>query len=125
MSLNLKHVNFADFGVSMRLSTFSVFNQPSQMPYNVIFPTETNFPIRSRYVSYFMFSHNTFKTFVMLVTFLPFQSNLYVVLASGKGLKNSVHRDLFKAQNPKQKNPRPSAVFYAPYGAWIDLVQPI
>ena len=71
-----------------------------------------------------MFSH-TFKTFVMLVTFLPFQSNLYVVLASGKDPKNSVHRDLFKAQNPKQKPSRPPAVFYAPYGAWIDLVQPI
>ena len=68
------------------------------MPHNIIFPTETNFPIRPRYVFYFMFSH-TFKTFVMLMTFLLFQRNLYVVAASGKGPKDSVHRDLFKAKN--------------------------
>ena len=38
----------------------------------------------------------TFKAFVMFVTFSLFQSNLYIVLACGKGHKNSVHRDLFK-----------------------------
>ena len=57
----------------------------------------------------------------MFVTFLLFQSNLYVVLARGKGPKNSVHRDLFKTKNPKQKSPRPQAAFYVPYGAWISL----
>ena len=76
------------------------FNQPSQMLYNVIFPTETNFPIRSRDVFYFLFSL-IFKAFVMLVTFLLFQSNLYIVLACGKGPKNSIHRDLFKTKNPQ------------------------
>ena len=69
------------------------FNQPSQMPYSAIFPTETNFPNRSRYV-YFLF-------YFFLTTFLLFQSNLYVVLARGKGPKNSVHKDLFKTINPK------------------------
>ena len=39
----------------------------------------------------------------MFVTFLLFESNLYVVLAREKGPKNSVHRDLFKTKNPKQK----------------------
>ena len=39
----------------------------------------------------------------MFVTFLLFQSNLYVVLARGKGPKNSIHRDLSKTKNPKQK----------------------
>ena len=43
----------------------------------------------------------TFKAFVMLVTFLLFQNNLYIVLARGKGPKNNVHRDLFKTKNPK------------------------
>ena len=47
----------------------------------------------------------------MFVTFLLFQSNLYVVLARGKSPKNSVHRDLFKTKTPKQKKPRPPAVF--------------
>ena len=40
---------------------------------------------------------------MMFVTFLLFQSNLYVVFACGKGPKNSIHRDLFKRKNPKQK----------------------
>ena len=35
----------------------------------------------------------------MLMTFLLFQRNLYVVAASGKGPKDSVHRELFKAKN--------------------------
>ena len=51
------------------------------------------------------------KPFVMLVTFLLFQSNLYVILASGKGPKNSVHRDLFEAKSPKQKPPGPQLRF--------------
>ena len=51
----------------------------------------------------------------MFVTFLLFQSNLYVVLARGKGPKNSVQRDIF---HTKKTLP---AAFYAPYGAWIDL----
>ena len=86
------------------------------MPYNVIFPTESNFPVKSRYVFYFMFP-DTFKAFVVFVTFLLFQSNLYVVLAGGKDPKNSVHRDLFKTKKPKQKSPRPPDSFYAPYRA--------
>ena len=69
------------------------------MSYNVIFPAEINLPIISRYVFYFMFSL-TFKPFVMLVTFLLFQSNLYIVLARGKTPKNSVHTDLFKNKIP-------------------------
>ena len=40
---------------------------------------------------------------MMFLTFSLFQSNLYVVLACGKGPKNSVHRDLFKTKSPKQK----------------------
>ena len=88
------------------------------MPYN-IFPTGTNFPIRSRYVFYFMFSV-LFKAFVMFVTFLLFQNNLYVVLVRRRGPKNSVHRDLFKTKNPKQKTQAPAA-FYALYGVWIGL----
>ena len=63
----------------------------------------------------------TFKAFVMLVTFLLFQSNLYLVLVHGKGSKNSIHRDLFNTKYPRQKAPKLSAVFYAPYGAWIGL----
>ena len=47
----------------------------------------------------------TFKAFVVFVTFLLFQSNLYIVLAHGKGPKNNFHRDLFKTKNPKQKTP--------------------
>ena len=58
---------------------------------------------------------------MVFVTLLLFQNNLYVVLARGKVPKISVHRDLFKTKNPKQKNPTHSAAFYAPYGAWIDL----
>ena len=41
----------------------------------------------------------------MFVIFLLFQSSFSVVLARGKGPKNSVHRDLFKTKNPKQ-NPQ-------------------
>ena len=57
----------------------------------------------------------------MFVTFSLFQSNLYVVFACGKGLKYSVHRNLFKTKGPKQKTARLQAVFYAPYSAWIGL----
>ena len=67
------------------------------MLYTVIFLTETNFPIRTRYIFYLMFSL-TFKAFVMLVTFVLFQSNLYIVLAHGKGPRNSVCKDLFKTK---------------------------
>ena len=50
----------------------------------------------------------------MFVTFLLFQSNLYVVLARGKGPKNSVHRDLFKTKTPKQKKKQiPSCILHA------------
>ena len=49
----------------------------------------------------------TFKVFVMFVTFVLFQSNLFVVLARGKGPKNSVHRDLFKTKSSTQKNSQP------------------
>ena len=47
----------------------------------------------------------------MFVNFLLFQSNLYIVLAHGKGPKNSIYRDLFKTKNPKQKNPDPNLRF--------------
>ena len=57
----------------------------------------------------------------MFMTFLLFQSNLYVVLAREKNPKNSIHRDLFETKKTKQKTPRPSAVFHGPYGAWIGL----
>ena len=84
----------------------------------------------------------TFKAFMMFVIFLPFQRNLYVVLAHGKSPKNSVHRDLFKRKNPnifRQLHPlfpsmalpwtcwgftvplKHPAAFYAPNGAWIGL----
>ena len=86
------------------------FNQPSQMLYNVIFPTKTNFPIRSRYVFLFIFSL-LIKAFVTSLTYSLFQSNLYVVLASGKGPKNSVYRDIFKIKSPKQKLPDPQLCF--------------
>ena len=39
----------------------------------------------------------------MFVIFLLFQINLYLVLARGKGHKNSIHRDLFKTKNSKKK----------------------
>ena len=63
----------------------------------------------------------TDKAFVMFVIFLLFQSNIYLVLAHGNGPKNSVHRDFSNTTNPKQKLPRPSTVFYMPYGSWIGL----
>ena len=50
----------------------------------------------------------------MFVALLLFQSNLYVVIARGKRPKNSVHRDLLKTRNSKQKTPRPPAAFYEP-----------
>ena len=40
----------------------------------------------------------TDKAFVMFVTFLLFQSNIYLVLAHGNGHKNSVHRDFFSTK---------------------------
>ena len=47
----------------------------------------------------------------MFVTFLLFQSNLFVVSARGKGTKNSDHRDLFKTKNHKQNPPDPQPRF--------------
>ena len=47
------------------------------------------------------------KIFVMLMIFLLFQSNFYVVLARGKGPKNSIYRNLFKTKKPKQKTSDP------------------
>ena len=81
------------------------FNQSSQMLY-VIFPTVKNFPIRSRYVSLI------FKAFVMFMTFLLLQINLYIDLVWKKNPKNNAHTHLFKAKDPKQKKPTPSATFY-------------
>ena len=52
----------------------------------------------------------TVKAFVMFVRFL---------LIHRKGPKNNIHRDLFKKNHPKQKNPRPPAALYAPYCALI------
>ena len=83
-----------------RITLFSQYKQISQSGQDLLF--------------YFMFSL-TFTAFVMLVTFLLFQSNLYVVLAHG-GPKNSVPRDLFKIKNPQT----PSAII-TPYGAWMGL----
>ena len=61
------------------------------MLYNIILLTDTNFPIRSRYIYYFIFFFFLkFKAFVMFVTFLLFQSNLRMVLAREKGPKNSI-----------------------------------
>ena len=56
----------------------------------------------------------------MLLTFFLFQSNLYIVLAHGKGPKNSIHRDLFKTKTSKQKTPRLQAAFYVPYLQCVD-----
>ena len=83
------------------------------MLYNVLFPAETNFPIRSRHIS-FIFSA-TFKAFVMLMTLLLFQSNLYLVLVHEKGPKNSIHRYLFKTKKILNKTPQTPAVFYMPH----------
>ena len=57
----------------------------------------------------------------MFVKFLPFQSNLYVVLARGKGPKNNIHRDVFKTKNPKQKIPRPPSCVLRALDAWVGL----
>ena len=45
----------------------------------------------------------------MFVTFLLFESNLYLVLAREKGPKNSVHRDLFETKKPLAKSLQESA----------------
>ena len=88
-----------------RITSFSQLKQISQSGQDVF---------------YFMFSI-TFKAFVMFVTFLLFQSNLYVVSARGKEPKISVHRDLFRTKIPKRKNIQTHSCFYAPYQAWIGL----
>ena len=55
----------------------------------------------------------TFRAFVMFVTFLLFQSNLYIVLACKKGPKNSIHRYLLR-QNALNKKPQtPSCILHA------------
>ena len=73
--------------------------------------------------SFIMFSHFYLNIdFVVFVKFLLFQSTLYLVLALEKGPKNSIHGDLFKTKNPKQKKTRAPAVFYVPYDAWIGLI---
>ena len=74
---------------------------------------------QSDHDKFFILFFLAFKAFVMLVTFLLFQSNLYVVLVCGKGSKNSLPRALFKKKT--KKTSRPSAVFYASYGGWIYL----
>ena len=61
------------------------FHQSSQMPYNVTFPIESNFPISSRHVSYFMFS--ILKAFVIIVTFLLFKVTYMQFKHVGKVLK--------------------------------------
>ena len=82
------------------ISTKSIqgFNQPSQRSYNVIHPTELNFPIRSTCFLFLFFSH--LRVLWCSSHFLLFQSNLYLVLVHGKGPKISIHRGLFKKKNP-------------------------
>ena len=43
---------------SCDLKSRDLTNHHTQLPYNVIFPTETNLSIRSRYVFYFVFCLN-------------------------------------------------------------------
>ena len=76
----------------------------SQMPYNVIFKTEINFTVRSRYVFLFYI----FLSYLQLLWCLAFslcQSNLYIVLAHGKSPTNSSHRNLFKTKTLKEIKP--------------------
>ena len=61
--------------------------------------------------TFFILFSLTFKAFVMFVTSLLFQSNLNVVLAPGKGPKNSVYRDLFTTKNPTHKKWDPQLRF--------------
>ena len=68
-----------------------------------------------KYTSFEGVSNKIYK----IVTFLLFQSNLYIVLAHGKGPKNIIQSDFFKTEKPKQKNFRFPAVFYTPCSAWI------
>ena len=67
------------------------------MTCNVIFPTDTFF------ILFFLL----IIAFAMFLTFLLFQSNLYVVLTGGKGPKNSVHGDLFKTKIVPRKRHLP------------------
>ena len=58
----------------------------------------------------------------MFVTFLLFQRNLYVVLACGKGPKNSAHRYPFKTKTPSMFAPRPPQTScHVLHGTWIDF----
>ena len=84
----------------MVLLSIQRFNQPSQIAYNVLFPIQTDFPIRSRYVD-IMFSL-TFKAFVIFMTFLQFQSTLE---PSSCMWKNSVPGDLFKTKKTLNRKP--------------------
>ena len=87
----------ASYYESNIVMTFQGFNKHSQMLCNVTLPTESNFAIRSRY--FFILSSLTFKAYAMFVTFLLFQSNLYVVLARGKGPRSCII-DIFARQIP-------------------------
>ena len=53
----------------------------------------------------------TFKAFVIFVTLSLFQSNFYVVLASGKGPKNSIRRSFQDKQIINKKIPEPQLSF--------------
>ena len=92
-------------------SNIQGFNLPSQMPYNIIFPTELNFSIKLRYVFHFQFSL-TFKTFVTFVTFSLFQSNSYsyVVLELRK-CPIIPFIEIFLKQKPLNKTPQTKLVF--------------
>ena len=84
------------------VTSFSHLNQVSQSGQNTFF--------------YFMFSV-TFKALVMFATFLQFQSNLDVVLASAKCPKISVFIEIFLIKT----TPRTPAASSMPHGAWISL----
>ena len=81
----------------------------------VVKSNPANFPIRSRYVFYFMFSF-TFKIFVMFVTFLLRLTNLYIVLARGKGTKKAFI-EIFSNKKPKPKKPADPQLHFT---WWVD-----
>ena len=68
----------------------------SQMPNDIIFPTETNFPIKSRSIFYFVFPH--IWSFSDVHDIFTISSNQYI--------ENHVERDLFRTKNPEQNLPR-------------------
>ena len=76
----------------------------------VVKSNPSSFPIRSTYVFYFTFSLAC-KFSVMLVAFLLFLSNLYIVLARGKGPKK-VFIEIFSRQvTLNKKFAKPSKTF--------------